>query len=386
MKKIKCELCNKKYRRITNTHLFKEHQITISDYKSLFPESPIDAPGLAEMRVNHLRNKTYLEVYGEDKSKKLINKRKSDAKKQMLDPKQIKIRRQKCGYTHTEEQKNQKSEQRTIHGANNYRKRALEYYGLECSRCGTSSQKESDFVAHHKDLKNIYSELGNHDIENLQVLCKSCHAKLHNELGKTMGKFTGIDNIEKGVHYIFKGLKQKFGLDLSDKNFIDTPKRISRAYYEIFEGIEDTDHQVKEILKTSFPSEFDQLITVKGIRCFSMCPHHLLPVDYKVNIGYIPSKKGQVLGISKLSRLVEILAKRPVLQEQLVEDVTKALLSLKGVVGAACEAHGKHYCMIMRGARQPNAETVTCSLKGVFMDNTHAGTSARNELMTLWSR
>ena len=95
---ICCELCNKKFRRITNTHLFKDHQITLEDYQLLFPDSPIDAPGLAKRRVQHLRNKTYIEVYGEEKARGLIEKRSIDAINQMDDEEQIIIRKEKCGY------------------------------------------------------------------------------------------------------------------------------------------------------------------------------------------------------------------------------------------------------------------------------------------------
>ena len=94
----------------------------------------------------------------------------------MEDSDQIDIRKEKCGYICSSEQKKNMSDLKTTHGANNYRRRSLEYYGLECARCGLESRKESDFVVHHKDFLNINSELGNHSIDNLQVLCRSCHA------------------------------------------------------------------------------------------------------------------------------------------------------------------------------------------------------------------
>lgn len=198
-----------------------------------------------------------------------------------------------------------------------------------------------------------------------------------------MIRFNKLSSIEKGVYLIFEGLKDEFGLDLTDANFKNTPERIARAYYEIFSGIKATTQQVKKILQSSFPCENDEMIIAKNIRAFSMCPHHLLPVDYTLSIAYIPSVGGQVIGLSKLSRLAIVLARRPVLQEQLVTDISKSLMLLNGCVAAGCVAEGRHYCMIMRGVNQPDAFVTTSSLKGVFLEDTNKGRAARAELMGL---
>lgn len=330
---VRCRLCGGKFLRITNTHLWKHHGITMEEYKQKFPNAPINA---------------------------------------------------KCGYETTEEHRENLRNVQTVHGGHNYRKRALEYYGLECARCGKTTENPKDFVVHHKDCSNVSSELTDHSLENLSVLCKTCYAKLHNELNDQASKFVGLSSVEKGVHYIFKGLRDELGLDLTDENFKDTPKRIARAYAEIFSGVKNTQQQVDDILNSAFPAENDQLILVRGIEVFSMCPHHLLPVSYRIHAGYIPSvDEGKVIGISKLSRLAEILSKRPVLQEQLVEDVAKNLMRLPGCLGAACVVEGVHYCMVMRGVNQPHAKTITSSLKGVFLQESGQGPAARNELMRL---
>lgn len=181
--------------------------------------------------------------------------------------------------------------------------------------------------------------------------------------------------IEKGVSLILDGL----GVNSDDLNFKDTPSRVARAYQEILGGMENTEKQIKEILSSSFPSEFSQMVLLNNIRAFSFCPHHLLPVDYQVTVAYIPSENGEVLGISKLGRLVTTLAKRPVLQEQLTEDITKHLMGIKGVVGAGCVVKGIHYCMVMRGAKQSEAVTITSSLKGSILTDE----KARNEFTFL---
>jgi GTP cyclohydrolase I len=171
--------------------------------------------------------------------------------------------------------------------------------------------------------------------------------------------------IKQGMSLMLEGLE----LDPTDENFRDTPNRVKRAYQEIFSGLDNTDEQIKKILSTKFPSKFSQMIIVKDIHVFSMCPHHFLPVDYTVSVAYLPSEDGTVLGISKLPRLIEVLAKRPVLQEQFTEDITTHLMSLDGVRGAGCIVRGMHYCMLMRGIKQTEAATITSSLKGVFLDD-----------------
>lgn len=180
--------------------------------------------------------------------------------------------------------------------------------------------------------------------------------------------------------YMFlQALQDELGLDLSDKNFIGTPERMARMWMEILSGVPDTERQVKDILKSAFPCTNDNLIIVKNIEVFSICPHHFLPVHYKMHIGYLP--EGNVLGISKLARLANILAKRPVLQEQLVEDITQALMQIDGVLGAGCVAEGVHYCMVMRGVKQSNSRTITSSLKGVFLED--EGGETKSEFLRL---
>lgn len=190
-------------------------------------------------------------------------------------------------------------------------------------------------------------------------------------------KAMAADPLEFAAWKLLQALSAELGLDLNDENFDDTPARISRMYREILSGLKDTDKQVEKILNSAFPCNNDQLVLVKDIEAFSMCPHHFLPVHYKIHIAYIPSVR--VVGLSKLVRLADILAKRPVLQEQFVEDVSSSLMKIEGCLGAACIAEGTHYCMVMRGVRQSQSRTITSSLKGVFLEDARA----RQELMQL---
>lgn len=366
---IKCLICAKEMYRITNTHLWKEHQITTEEYKEKFPNTPMDAPGLSLRRLDSVRGKTYEEIYGGEKAEELRTSRSEFAINQMKDPSQIQARSEKCGYECTDEQKLvQREKHPPKYGSvNYYRDVAFKTYGMECSRCGFSSEDGKGLVVHHRDLVNIDTELGDHSPENLQVFCKKCHSRLHVALQQTVSGFTGISSIEKGFHYILKGLRDELGLDLTDVNFKDTPKRVARAYREIFGGVKDTKQQIEEILETAFPSEgYDSLTFCPDILTFSMCPHHFLPVEYTTAIGYIPSKSGLVLGASKLGRLVELLSQRPVLQETLTNDIVKSL-QIINPIGVAVVISGIHYCMRMRGIKKISSFE-TSAMSGVFMD------------------
>jgi GTP cyclohydrolase IA len=191
------------------------------------------------------------------------------------------------------------------------------------------------------------------------------------------GRSSGMDRglIHDGIVQVLLGL----GLDLKDPNFKGTP---GRAYQEIFAGlVGDVDFQVQEILSSTFPCEHQQMIVARQIEVFSMCPHHLLPVRYMITVGYLPGRgsEAKVLGISKLARIVELFAARPSLQEQMVNDITDALMKIPGCAGAGCIAHGEHFCMRMRGVKQSQSVVITNSLRGGFLEDE----KMRSEFMDL---
>lgn len=205
--------------------------------------------------------------------------------------------------------------------------------------------------------------------------------RIREMIDKKIDSVKGISRMQFAAEILLEAFSSELGLDLNDVNFKDTPARMARMYKEIFSGVKDTQSQVDAILNSAFPCDNNQLILMKDIDVYSMCPHHLLPVHYNIHVAYIPGK--DVVGLSKLVRLVELLAKRPVLQEQLVEDVSTNLMKIDGAVGAACIAEGVHLCMAMRGIKK-HAKTVTSSLKGVFLEGGDAkAQQARQELMSL---
>lgn len=235
-----------------------------------------------------------------------------------------------------------------------------------CERCGKELSDSNDKYIYYMN-KDSCKDTAN---DNSITLCKHCYDKLCQELSSIKNKFTGLDSFELAANYILLGLKQ-LGFELDSDNFKDTPKRFARAYYEIFEGCVDTQKQINDILATSFPANgCDDMVVEKDIVCFSMCPHHLLPVEYHVCVGYIPSETGKVLGISKLARLVNVLAKRPMLQEAFSHEIVDQLHKI-GVQGAIAVVEGQHMCMRMRGAKAVTTAVSTTALSGVFK-NDHA--------------
>ena len=364
--KVSCEICGNKYRRITNTHLWKSHQMTTEEYQRRFPGSPIEAEDLKDSRQAHKRGKSYEEMYGDEKAGELKAARSESATEQMKDPAQRELRKVTSSIPQTEVNKIASRERATIHGGNSYRRRGLDHYGLECSRCGYTSETEGDFHVHHKDLLNVHSILADHSVNNLEVLCVKCHKRLHRQLNSLNIQFKGISNIEKGMHYILKGMGQELGVNLNDVNFKDTPKRVARAYAEIFEGSLNREENIKAILETGFPSEgYKGIILCKGINTFSMCPHHFLPVEYNIHIAYLPSEEGFVLGLSKLARIAELCAKQPLMQESITNQIGRALEAINPD-GVAVLTDGDHMCMRMRGVKQHTSSVTATYRSGRF--------------------
>jgi GTP cyclohydrolase I len=187
-------------------------------------------------------------------------------------------------------------------------------------------------------------------------------------------EYTGLAKVERGMEIILLGLQEEFGLDINSEHFKDTPKRVMRSYAEIFKGLQDTPEKIKKILSTAFTSSLDEMVIVKNIEVFSMCPHHFLPVHYSIAIAYIPA--GKVLGLSKLPRVAELLAQRPVVQEDLTQEIAEALMTIEPK-GVAVTITGDHNCMRMRGVKQLHSSAITTVVLGVFRSNP----ATRNEFL-----
>lgn len=163
----------------------------------------------------------------------------------------------------------------------------------------------------------------------------------------------------------------------------ETPDRMVKSWEEIFGGYKQN---VQEILKVFDDEEhqFGGLVYMKDVEFYSMCEHHWLPFSGQAFIAYIPN--GPVVGASKLARLLDIYACRFQMQERIGEQVTNALMEYLKPIGAACLIEARHLCMSCRGIKKQHSVMGYSSLKGVFLESSSAGVSARNELMALWRK
>lgn len=149
------------------------------------------------------------------------------------------------------------------------------------------------------------------------------------------------------------------GEDPDRDGLVDTPARVARAYDELFAGLTA---DPGEVLSTRFDIDHDELVLVKDIDLWSVCEHHLLPFTGTAHVGYIPD--GQVTGLSKLARLVDVFARRPQVQERLTSQVADALVEHLQPRGVIVVVEATHLCMSMRGAQAAQARTVTSAVRG----------------------
>lgn len=170
------------------------------------------------------------------------------------------------------------------------------------------------------------------------------------------------DKIREGVRLMFEGL----GLDPADPGIVDTPSRVARMFDEIFAGLLVDPEDVLDVV---FEEGHDELVLVKDIPMASMCEHHLIPFVGRAHVGYIPNARGQVTGLSKLARVVDLVAKRPNLQERLTTRIADILQKKLDPRGVMVIVEAEHYCMTMRGVRKPGAVTVTSAVRGIMRDD-----------------
>ena len=156
------------------------------------------------------------------------------------------------------------------------------------------------------------------------------------------------------------------GDDPARPGVVETPRRVAEAYADLFAGMSIDPASVLELL----PDERGTgLILVRDIAFASICEHHLLPFLGTAAVGYVPGASGNITGISKLARVVEVLARRPQVQERLVREVADAVETALSPAGVAVVVEAEHLCMTMRGIRKPGATTVTSAVRGLFRQN-----------------
>ena len=175
--------------------------------------------------------------------------------------------------------------------------------------------------------------------------------------------------IEAAVRQILVAI----GEDPDRDGLRDTPARVARACDELFGGLLV---DAADVLSVVFEEGHDEIVLERDIPFASNCEHHLVPFVGRAHVGYLPNTRGQITGLSKLARLVDIVAKRPQVQERMtttIADVLEAKLDPRGVI-VVVEA--RHLCMEMRGIRKPGADVVTSAVRGLFRDDARTRTEA----------
>lgn len=153
------------------------------------------------------------------------------------------------------------------------------------------------------------------------------------------------------------------GEDPEREGLVDTPKRVAEMYAELFMGLNIDPIQE---LTVGFEEGHREMVVLKDIPFYSMCEHHLLPFYGVVHIGYIPNADGRIVGVSKLARVVEIVARRPQLQERMTTQIADAIVNGLKPDGVAVVIQAKHLCMIMRGIEKPGSNVITSAIRGLF--------------------
>ncbi len=194
----------------------------------------------------------------------------------------------------------------------------------------------------------------------------------HSGNGAAAGQPAAVDlpRIERAVREILAAV----GEDPEREGLLETPARVARMYAEMFSGLKQ-DPRIHT--QKFFSEQYDEVVLVRDISFCSMCEHHLLPFMGTAHVAYIP--EGKVIGLSKIARVVEVISRRPQVQERMTEDIANLLVDELGAKGVAVVIEASHSCMTIRGVKKPGSSMVTSAMKGVFRSNL----SSRAEVMQL---
>ncbi len=176
---------------------------------------------------------------------------------------------------------------------------------------------------------------------------------------KALALFTeGYTKILQGIGVL--------GFDIKDDNFADTAARAAKGFHELVHDQTQAKAEIEALLAKTFSAKYTEMVISKHNTAFGICPHHLLPVIYRISLAYIPTAK--VLGLSKLSRLARLIARGPRLQEDLTHELADIMHDQLQSQGSAVYIEGLHMCMAARGVGAHEARLVTSGVRGVFLE------------------
>ena len=181
----------------------------------------------------------------------------------------------------------------------------------------------------------------------------------------------------EAVAYHIRGLLEALGDDPDREGLKETPQRVARMYEEVFEGMKYTNEEIAQMFDKTFSEDeeggadrYGDMVVVKDIDIFSYCEHHLaLMYDMKVTVAYVPN--GKVIGLSKIARIADMVAKRLQLQERIGTDIADIITQVTGSEAVAVYIEGCHSCMTARGIRKTNTKTYTQTLRGRFQNESN---------------
>jgi GTP cyclohydrolase I len=165
--------------------------------------------------------------------------------------------------------------------------------------------------------------------------------------------------VADGVRLILEGI----GDDPTREGVAGTPERVADMYAELFAGV---GADPRELLTVIAGAGHDEMIMVRDIPLYSVCEHHLIPFSGHAHVAYVPNRDGRITGLSKIARVVDLLSKRPQVQERLTTEIADALDAALDPRGVFVLIEAEHLCMTMRGIKKPGATTVTSAVRGVF--------------------
>jgi len=168
---------------------------------------------------------------------------------------------------------------------------------------------------------------------------------------------------EAKIKQAIKLMIEAIGEDPRREGLVDTPRRVAEMFTELYAGI---GKDPREELSVGFEEGYNEMVIVRDIPFYSMCEHHLLPFYGVAHVAYIPNKDGRVVGASKLARVVEIVAKRPQIQERMTSVIADSIVEALNPMGVGVVVQAEHLCMIMRGIKKPGSAIVTSALRGNF--------------------
>ena len=178
-------------------------------------------------------------------------------------------------------------------------------------------------------------------------------------------EFSAEERKEKIEHHM-RAILNLMSLDLSDDSLMDTPKRIAKMYVdEIFSGLDYANFPKITVIENKMG--FDEMVKVNDISLTSTCEHHLVTIDGLATVAYLPKKN--IIGLSKINRIVRFFAQRPQVQERLTQQILVALQTLLETKNVAVKMDAVHYCVKSRGVMDSTSSTTTTALGGIFKSN-----------------